>query len=171
MINQDILENQVKYSYISIGSNLGNKKKNIEKAKFLINQKYIKIIKVSSIYETFAWPNKKDPKFFNLVIKVKTFLNPTQLFRFLKSIEKKMGRKKAPKNSPRICDIDIIDYNGTKFKNSYLQIPHPRMKKRDFVLIPLMEICSNWTYPRSKMKISTIINNISENNLTSIKIL
>ena len=171
MINQDILENQVKYSYISIGSNLGNKKKNIEKAKFLINQKYIKIIKVSSIYETFAWPNKKDPKFFNLVIKVKTFLNPIQLFRFLKSIEKKMGRKKAPKNSPRICDIDIIDYNGTKFKNSYLQIPHPRMKKRDFVLIPLMEICSNWTYPRSKMKISTIINNISENNLTSIKIL
>ena len=171
MINQGILENQVKYSYISIGSNLGNKKKNIEKAKFLINQKYIKIIKVSSIYETFAWPNKKDPKFFNLVIKVKTFLNPTQLFRFLKSIEKKMGRKKAPKNSPRICDIDIIDYNGTRFKNSYLQIPHPRMKKRDFVLIPLMEICNNWTYPRSKMKISTIINNISENNLTSIKIL
>ena len=171
MINQDILENQVKYSYISIGSNLGNKKKNIEKAKFLINQKYIKIIKVSSIYETFAWPNKKDPKFFNLVIKVKTFLNPIQLFRFLKSIEKKMGRKKAPKNSPRICDIDIIDYNGTRFKNSYLQIPHPRMKKRDFVLIPLMEICSNWTYPRSKTKISTIINNISKNNLTSIKIL
>ena len=171
MINQDILENQVKYSYISIGSNLGNKKKNIEKAKFLINQKYIKIIKVSSIYETFAWPNKKDPKFFNLVIKVKTFLNPIQLFRFLKSIEKKMGRKKAPKNSPRICDIDIIDYNGTKFKNSYLQIPHPRMKKRDFVLIPLMEICNNWTYPRSKMKISSIINNISKNNLTSIKIL
>ena len=171
MINQDILENQVKYSYISIGTNLGNKKKNIEKAKFLINQKYIKIIKVSSIYETFAWPNKKDPKFFNLVIKVKTFLNPTQLFRFLKSIEKKMGRKKAPQNSPRICDIDIIDYNGTKFKNSHLQIPHPRMKKRDFVLIPLMEICNNWTYPRSKMKISSIINNISKNNLTSIKIL
>ena len=97
MINQGILENQVKYSYISIGSNLGNKKKNIEKAKFLINQKYIKIIKISSIYETLAWPNKKDPKFFNLVIKVKTFLNPIQLFRFLKSIEKKMGRKKALK--------------------------------------------------------------------------
>ena len=171
MINQDILENQVKYSYISIGSNLGNKKKNIEKAKFLINQKYIKIIKISSIYETFAWPNNKDPKFFNLVIKVQTFLSPTQLFRCLKSIEKKMGRKKAPKNSPRICDIDIIDYNGTKFKNSHLQIPHPRMKKRDFVLIPLMEICSNWTYPRSKLKISSIINKISQNNLTSIKIL
>ena len=171
MINQGILENQVKYSYISIGSNLGNKKKNIEKAKFLINQKYIKIIKVSSIYETLAWPNNKDPKFFNLVIKIETFLNPIQLFKCLKSIEKKLGRKKAPKNSPRICDIDIIDYNGTKFKNSYLQIPHPRMKKRDFVLIPLMEICSNWTYPRSKLKISSIINKISENNLTSIKIL
>ena len=171
MINQGILENQVKYSYISIGSNLGNRKKNIEKAKFLINQKYIKVVKISRIYETLAWPNKNDPKFFNLVIKVETFLNPTQLFKCLKLIEKKMGRKKTPKNSPRICDIDIIDYNGAKFKNSFLQIPHPRMKKRDFVLIPLMEICNNWTYPRSKMKISSIINNISKNNLTSIKIL
>tara|TARA_B100000579_G_scaffold119213_1_gene95914 strand:+ start:347 stop:862 length:516 start_codon:yes stop_codon:yes gene_type:complete len=171
VINRDILENQVKYSYISIGSNLGNRKGNIEKAKFLINQNHIKIIKISSIYESLAWPNNNDPKFFNLVIKVSTFLNPTELLRSLKFIEKKMGRKKAPKNSPRICDIDIIDYNGKKFKNSYLEIPHPRMKKRDFVLLPLMEICSNWTYPRSKMKISSILNNISEKNLTSIKIL
>ena len=170
MIKQGILENQVKYSYLSIGTNLGNKKINIEKTKFLLNQNNIKIVKISNIYETLAIPNIEDPKFFNLVVKVKTYKSPIQLFKIIKSIEKNLGRKKSTKNSPRVCDIDIIDYNGIKFKNSYLQIPHPKMKERDFVLIPLMEVCCNWVYPRSKVKITSIINKISKNNLRYIKI-
>ena len=68
--NQDFLESLVKYSYISIGSNLGDKKKIIEKAKYLINKKKIEIVKCSSTYETYAWPNKNDPKFYNVVIKI-----------------------------------------------------------------------------------------------------
>ena len=170
VIKQDILENQAKYSYLSIGTNLGNKKFNIEKTKFLLNQNNIKIIKISNIYETFVSPNFKDPNFFDLIVKVKTYKNPIELFKIIKSIEKLLGRKKSPKNSPRICDIDIIDYNGIKFRNSYLQIPHPKMKDREFVLIPLMEVCSNWIYPRSKLKISSIINKICKNTLRSIKI-
>ena len=171
MKNQDFLESLVKYSYISIGSNLGDKKKIIEKAKYLINKKKIKIVKCSSTYETYAWPNKNDPKFYNIVLKIKTNLNPVRLFKVLQYIEKSLGRKKSKKNSPRSCDIDIIDYRGIKFKNSYLEIPHPRMKRRDFVLLPLMEICNNWTYPGVNIKISSLINKISKKNLTFIKII
>ena len=96
MIKQDILENQAKYSYLSIGTNLGNKKFNIEKTKFLLNQNNIKIIKISNIYETFASPNFNDPKFFNLIVKVKTYKSPIELFKIIKSIEKLLGRKKSP---------------------------------------------------------------------------
>ena len=168
---QDFLENQVKYSFIAIGSNLGNKKNNIEKTKYLLKKYRIEIIKSSSIYETYAWPNRNDPKFYNLVLKIKTKLNPVKLFKILKNIEKHLGRKKSIKNSPRVCDIDIIDYNGINFKNSFLEIPHPEMRKRDFVLLPLMEVCNNWIYPGLNIKISSLINKISKNSFTSIKII
>ena len=72
VIKQDTLENQVKLVYIGIGSNLGNRKKNIEKAKFKIFQNNIKIIKSSSFYETPSWPNPNNPKYLNIVLKVFT---------------------------------------------------------------------------------------------------
>ena len=94
MKKQDISENLVKVAFLSIGSNLGNKKKNIENAKFLLDEKSIKIIKTSSIFETYSWPNKNHPKFYNIVIKIITILKPMNLFFIIKDIEKKLGRKK-----------------------------------------------------------------------------
>ena len=85
MIKQDISENRVNISYLSIGSNLGNKKRNIEKAKYLLEKNQVKIIKTSSIYETFSWPNKNQPKFYNIVIKVITNLKPANLFFVIKN--------------------------------------------------------------------------------------
>ena len=111
MIKQDILENQVNIIYLGIGSNLGNKKLNIEKAKFELIQNNINILKSSSFYKSLSWPNTKNPKFLNIVIKVNTNLNPIELLEKCKKIETYLGRKKSPKNSPRVCDIDILDYN------------------------------------------------------------
>ena len=71
MIKQDISENRVNISYLSIGSNLGNKKRNIEKAKYLLEKNQVKIIKTSSIYETFSWPNRNHPKFYNDILDYK----------------------------------------------------------------------------------------------------
>ena len=85
MIKQDISENQVNISYLSIGSNLGNKKRNIEKAKYLLEKNQVKIIKTSSIYETFSWPNKNHPKFYNVVVKITTNLKPIKLFFIIKN--------------------------------------------------------------------------------------
>ena len=106
-----MLEKQANTVFLGIGSNLGNKKMNIEKAKFKLSQKKIIIEKVSNYYESFSWPNTKDPKFLNIIIKIITIKSPKNLLKLCKKIERDLGRKKGSKNSPRICDIDIIDYS------------------------------------------------------------
>ena len=173
MIKQDISENLVNIAFLGIGSNLGNKKKNIEKAKFLLEKNSIKIIKSSNIYETFSWPNKNDPKFYNVVIKIITKLKPTKLFNIIKNIEKKLGRKKTLVNKPRTCDIDILDYKGQIYKlstnSNKLIIPHPRLHNRNFVLFPLFEIEKNWKHPSKKTKIQDLIGKLDNSSLYSIK--
>ena len=173
MIKPDISENQVNIAFLGIGSNLGNKIKNIEKTKFFLEKNSIKIIKSSNIYETLSWPNKNDPKFYNIVIKIITKLKPTKLFNTIKNIEKKLGRKKTLVNKPRTCDIDILDYKGQIYKlssnNNKLIIPHPRLHNRNFVLFPLFEIEKDWKHPLKKTKIQDLIGKLDNSSLYSIK--
>ena len=156
-----MLEKQAKIAFLSIGSNLGNKKKIIELAKFKLEKNNIKIIKSSKNYETLSWPDKKNPTFINIVLKIKTYLSPQDLIKKCLNIEKELGRLRNRKNEPRICDIDIIDYDkmivkGTKRQN--LTIPHPEMHKRNFVLLPLFEIAKTWIHPLKKASIKDLIN-------------
>ena len=170
MINQGILENQVKYSYISIGSNLGNRKKNIEKAKFLLAQYNLDFLSVSSYYETPSWPDPKKPMFLNIILKLKCTYNPQELLNICKSIEIKLGRKKTEKNSPRTCDIDIIDFNNLVSKKSdKINLPHKMMHKRNFVLFPLFEIQKNWIHPDKQIDVKTLISLLPDRDIRSIK--
>ncbi len=173
MRNQGILESQVNQVFLSIGSNLGLKKRNIDKTKFLLEENSIKIIKISNIYETFSWPDKNKPKFYNIVIKIITRLEPSDLFSVIKNIEKRLGRKKTLINEPRTCDIDILDYNGKIYKmnvnKNKLVIPHPRLHKRNFVLFPLFEIEKNWKHPLKKTKIKDLLKKLDKSALYSIK--
>ena len=168
MIRQDILENQVNSIYLGIGSNLGNKKDNIEKAKFELTQNNIIIKQSSSIYESLSWPNPLNPKFLNIVLKVSTHLTPFELLTKCKEIEVNLGRKKSAKNSPRICDIDILDYEK-KSSNNSLILPHPRLHNRNFVLLPLFEINKNWIHPITKYHIKRLILSLSKRDITTIK--
>ena len=118
MKKQDISDAQVNYVYLSIGSNLGNRIHFLEKSKYLLETYDIKIIKKSSYYETESWPVPCFPKFINAVLLVKTKLNQFDLFKIIKSIEKELGRKIAPQNYPRNCDIDILDFNGKIYKSN-----------------------------------------------------
>ena len=174
MIKQDILEKQVKSSYLAIGSNLGDKLSNIEKAKHLLFQNNIYIQANSSYYETESWPNKNFPKFFNIVLKIKTELTIVELFKTIKKIEKLIGRKKSPKNHPRICDIDIIDFKGlnlkVQFNGQNIVTPHPRMHKRNFVIFPLYELNKTWVHPKTRVNINNIINQFKDLGLSDIRI-
>jgi len=168
VIKRDILENQVRSIYLGIGSNLGDRKKNIEKAKFNLLENDIKILQTSNYYESMSWPNPKNPKFLNIVIEIRTSLRPLELLDICKQIEKNLGRKKSIKNSPRICDIDILDYNK-KCLNKGIVLPHPRMHLRNFVLFPLFEINKDWFHPVFKNHIKILILLLSNRDITSIK--
>ena len=168
MKKQDISENQVKKIYLGIGSNLGNKKSNIEKAKFKLTEFGVKILKSSSYYESLSWPNIKHPKFLNLILQISTNLKSSELLKKCKEIEIKLGRKKKPINSPRVCDIDIIDFQNQKVEID-LNLPHPKMHTRNFVLLPLFEIDKDWRHPVLKLNIKELISSLSNSDIRSIK--
>ena len=97
MKRQDILENQAKIVFLGIGSNLGLRKTNIEKAKFLLAEHNLDFLSVSSYYETPSWPDPRKPRFLNIILKLKCYYNPQELLKICKSIENQLGRKKAKK--------------------------------------------------------------------------
>jgi 2-amino-4-hydroxy-6-hydroxymethyldihydropteridine diphosphokinase len=165
---QDTSENRVKTIYLGIGSNLGSRIANIEKAKSLLLENNINFVSISSYYETPSWPNPKNPKFINIVLKIETSLKPIELLNLSKSIEVKLGRKKTPKNSPRECDIDIIDFNGLILQDRLI-LPHKMMHKRNFVLFPLFEIDREWIHPIKKVSIKKLILSLSNSDIRSIK--
>jgi len=168
---QDTSENQVNPVYLAIGSNLGNRINNIEIAKFELEKYKIKILKSSSNYISESWPDPSMPDYINIVIKIKTSLIPLELLKICNLIELKLGRIRSKKNAPRTCDIDIIDYDKKILneKNSKLILPHPRMNKRNFVLLPLFDIDKSWKHPKSKINIVNLINSLPVKDLRSIK--
>ena len=173
MISRDILENQANICFLAIGSNLGDKVNNINLSKKLLEKIPVKILISSSIYLTPAWPNPKDPAFNNVVVKIKTKLNLKTLFKEIKKIETTLGRVDKSRNSPRTCDIDIIDFNGinmsVNFGSQNIIVPHPRMNHRNFVLFPLFEIEKNWQHPTNNKNIIDLMYNLSSKSLTTIK--
>jgi 2-amino-4-hydroxy-6-hydroxymethyldihydropteridine diphosphokinase len=131
----------MKEVFIGVGSNLGDRKRNIKKAiKLLESNKRIKIEKISSLIETEPQGGPPQGKYLNGVIKIKTDLTADDLLCFLQEIEKKLKRIRLVKNGPRTIDLDILLYGEEKIDQENLKIPHPRMFEREFVLKPLFEI-------------------------------
>jgi 2-amino-4-hydroxy-6-hydroxymethyldihydropteridine diphosphokinase len=127
--------------YIGFGSNVGNRAMNIIKAmRFLTESPHIRISKVSSLYETEPVGYKDQGWFLNGVAQIETDLPPTELLDLLKDTEARLKRKPTFRWGPRVIDMDILLYDDLSFKDDSLQIPHPRMWERAFVLAPLSEI-------------------------------
>jgi 2-amino-4-hydroxy-6-hydroxymethyldihydropteridine diphosphokinase len=127
--------------YIGLGSNLGDRSGNINKARLeILSMQDIKLIKESSIEETEPVDYLTQPLFLNQIILAKTVIPPEKLLKIFKSIEKKLGRKKVVLKGPRIIDLDILLYDDLVFKSHKLTIPHPEIKNREFVLKHLLEI-------------------------------
>ena len=154
--------------FIGIGSNLGNRIRNIEKSKYFLTVYGIDIVSSSSYYETLSWPDPTKPKFINIVIQSNTKFSPKKLLRIFKIIENKLGRIKSLRNSPRTCDIDLISYKD-KIISKNISIPHKRMIKRNFVLFPLFEVAPYWKHPKSKKSIKKLIFSLPIKDITSIK--
>ena len=162
--------------FLGLGSNLsssfGDRFANINLAISYLEGYGIQIIDKSNFYETYSYPIKENPKFINIVTSVKTSLSPIDLMSVLFFIEEKLERKRNKKNEPRTCDIDIIDYNNQvldfKYKNFNLTVPHKKLVIRNFVLIPLQEISSEWKHPVTKENIKILIDKLSDEDKKSI---
>ena len=108
------------------------------------------------------------PKFLNVVISINSNYSPEKLVKIFKLIEKKIGRKKTKRNYPRVVDIDLIDFNNMIIDDNIV-IPHKRMHKRNFVLLPLYEIDKSWIHPKFKTDIKKLIFSLPINEIRSIK--
>ena len=143
-------------AYLGLGTNLGDRKQNISKAIEAISLK-MSISKQSSLYETTAWGYTEQPDFLNQVIQVETDLSPLRLLNFLKKTELKLGRVENFRYGPRLIDIDILFYDDLVITTSRLQIPHPMLPERAFVLVPLNEIAPEYIHPILKKTVAELL--------------
>jgi 2-amino-4-hydroxy-6-hydroxymethyldihydropteridine diphosphokinase len=128
--------------YIALGSNLGERARNLAAAREAMAHDTVEIAAASSVYETAPWGPKPQGPYLNQVVRGTTQLAPGDLLARLLEIERALGRKRdgVERNGPRIIDLDILFYEGVPTDEPDLQIPHPRMLERAFVLVPLAEI-------------------------------
>jgi 2-amino-4-hydroxy-6-hydroxymethyldihydropteridine diphosphokinase len=133
--------------YLSLGSNLGDRAKNLREAVAALRQEAIRVTSISSIYETEPVDYRDQPWFLNMAVEAGTELAPTALLQRLRGIEIRMGSKKLIAKGPRLIDMDILLYSDEVIDTPELQIPHPRMHLRHFVLQPLAEIAPRVLHP------------------------
>jgi 2-amino-4-hydroxy-6-hydroxymethyldihydropteridine diphosphokinase len=145
--------------YLSLGSNLGDRRANLKKALRLLGES-VEIVKVSSVYDTEPVGVGEQPRFLNLVCRVNTNIGPMQLLSLIKGIESSMGRDLGLRNTPRVIDIDIILYGDTIMELPELIIPHPRMRERAFVLVPFAEIAPEIVHPVSGERIDELASRV-----------
>ncbi|PLX65701.1 MAG: 2-amino-4-hydroxy-6-hydroxymethyldihydropteridine diphosphokinase [Denitrovibrio sp.] len=150
------------FAILGLGSNLGRKSANLCCALKLISG-FCDIVEVSPVYKTESLLKDDQESYFNLCALVRSSLEPSELLNNLKNIEHKMGRVDSGHWYTRIIDIDIIDYNNTVFQSDKLNIPHPQMSVRSFVLYPLQDVAPEYVHPSSCLTISNMLNLIKDN--------
>src|SRR5438876_7134795 len=143
--------------YLSLGSNVGDRARNLLAAIDELPHASVAVKKVSSFYETEPVDLREQPWFLNCVVEVATHFDPMTLLRALREIETKMGSKKLVAKGPRLIDIDILLYGSETVHTPELQLPHPRMHLRRFVLVPLAEIAPEVMHPAMNLMIRQLL--------------
>ena len=143
--------------YLSVGSNLGDRAKNLRVAIDGLPHAGVAVKKVSSFYETEPVDLREQPWFLNCVVEVATHFDPMTLLRALREIETKMGSKKLVAKGPRLIDIDILLYGSETVNTPELQVPHARMHLRRFALVPLAEIAPKAVHAALKITVAQLL--------------
>ena len=140
-----------------LGTNLGDREKNLEDCRRRLEQRVGKIVRASSVYETAAWGKTDQPAFLNQVIIIETDLAPMDLLQAINAIEKDMGRVRMEKWGERLIDIDILYYDSLVLNEPELLIPHPEIANRRFTLVPLAEVMEDLVDPVLRRPIKELL--------------
>jgi len=143
--------------YLSLGSNVGDRAKNLRDAIAALGNSGASVVRVSSVYETEPVDYLDQPWFLNCAVEAETELAALELLQAVRGIEAQMGSKKLIAKGPRLIDIDILLYGNEIIDTPELQVPHPRMHLRRFVLEPLAQIASNTQHPVLRLSISELL--------------
>jgi 2-amino-4-hydroxy-6-hydroxymethyldihydropteridine diphosphokinase len=150
--------NQQHQVILSLGSNQGNRLENIEHCIDLLHQEVGTVVKVSTLFESDSWGFSSD-SFYNCAVLIHTHKNPQKLLKNILKVEKKLGRVRTESSDyqPRVIDVDMISFDDEIIESESLQIPHKHLQDRLFVILPMMEVVSDWTHPISQKSISDIL--------------
>jgi 2-amino-4-hydroxy-6-hydroxymethyldihydropteridine diphosphokinase len=143
--------------YLGLGSNLGDPRRNLARARGRLAASGLRIRKTSSLYRTEPVGNIGQPWFLNQVVRIETDLSPWEILGLVKRLESEMGRTPGPPNGPRVIDIDILLAGDTIVDTPDLTVPHVRLAERNFVLAPLAEIAPRAVHPRLRKTIRTLL--------------
>lgn len=143
--------------YLLIGTNLGQRERNIKNAEDLLEEKAGRILEKSLIYETQAWGIEDQPSFLNRVIKFHTYGGPWEILNTIEKIEAEMGRERKEKWGERLIDIDILYFEEVVMNAFDLIIPHPEIQNRRFTLVPLVELAPELLHPQLNMNQSELL--------------
>ena len=152
-------------AYLALGSNLGDRLENLKAARDALSPE-TRVVAESPVYETPPWGVLDQPTFLNQVIEVQTTLSPQAMLEKLKQIEIELGRQASIRNGPRLIDMDILFYDDLVLKTESLTIPHPRMRGRAFVFVPLADLAPEFIHPELGLTVLQLCRETDRNGVT-----
>jgi 2-amino-4-hydroxy-6-hydroxymethyldihydropteridine diphosphokinase len=151
--------------FMALGSNMGDRLANVQKAEALIDRRIGRVARRSSYYETSAWGVTNQGKFINSVIMINTTMSPREILEENQKIERELGREITGERwGPRVVDLDILFYGKRVIRDKGLEIPHPQIQNRMFVLVPLMEIDGDFEHPILKQDMVTLYSECTDSS-------
>lgn len=152
----------LKTAYLALGSNLGDRRANLAAAVERLAAPDLRIVRASSIYETEPRDVPDQPWFLNQVIEIETDLFPRQLLARTQKVERELGRKRGIAKGPRVIDLDILLFGETSVSTPELEIPHPRISERRFVLEPLAELAPELRHPKTRATVREMLKAVGD---------
>ncbi|MHB0987957.1 MAG: 2-amino-4-hydroxy-6-hydroxymethyldihydropteridine diphosphokinase [Bellilinea sp.] len=153
--------------YLALGTNLGDRMLNLAHALTLLPPA-VKLLRCSRVYETPPWGYLDQPNFLNMVIEGETGLVPLELLERLKFLEEKIGREKSVRYGPRLIDLDILFMDGLQLHSERLEIPHPRLAERAFVLAPLADLAPDLEHPVTQATIRELLAKVDCSGISAV---